>query len=302
MTGQRNLIILVIALIMGAAAVFLANGYFSGVEQRNAKIAEDLSLKLALVARVPLAYGDEVTAEKLRVVQWPASSMPEGAFSDIRAFSGATKRVALRPISVGEPILASKLSGPDGRATISALLPADKRAVALRISDVSGVAGFVMPGDSVDVLLTRQAAIGPGGGGEQITDMLVQNVPVIAVDQNSNDNAKDPMVGRTITLQVDPVQAQKLALGGQVGSLSLTLRNAADRTDAEVATVGVGDLRADAYPSGRSAVGYAPPVMASYVRRAGPRVRVARSVQQNVDTISIKVGKGLKVSSVEVVR
>lgn len=295
MSGQRNLIIILVAILMGAAAVFIANGYFSGVEQRNQKMAEDLSLKLVIVARVPLAYGDEVTADKLRVVQWPASSMPEGTFSDIRAFSGPARRVALRPIAIGEPVLSSKLAGPDGRASISALLPKDKRAVAMRVGDVSSVAGFVLPGDSVDILLTRQAPEDYAGNSGQITDVLMQNIRIIAVDQNSNDNAKDPAIGRTVTVEVDPVQAQKLALAAQVGSLSLALRNVTNREDADISTVGADDLRADLYPSGRPAASGPAP---AYVRRTVRPVR--RYVPKAADTISIRVGKGLKVTTVEV--
>jgi pilus assembly protein CpaB len=250
---------------------------------------------LVIVARVPLNYGDIITADKVKVVQWPASSMPEGTYNDIRAFSGSPQRVALRPILPGEPVLASKLAGPDGRATISALISKDKRAVAMRINDVAGVGGFVLPGDSVDVLLTRQDQVAPGGQAEQITDLLIPNVRVIAVDQNSNESSKDPVVGRTVTIEVDPVQAQKVALAGQIGSLSLALRNLANKDDADyVATVGLDDLRSDAYPSGR-------PAAAPTNSRPLPRYRaVRRVVSRASDTVSVKVGKGLKITTVEV--
>lgn len=299
MTAPRSLIVLVVAILMGAAAVFLINGYFSGVEQRNQKVAEDLSLKLVTVARVPLAFGDVITPDKVRLVQWPAGSVPAGTFPDIRAFSGSPQRVALRPIDPGEPILASKLAGPGGRATISALLPNDKRAVAIRLTDVAGVGGFVLPGDTVDVLLTRQAESGPGGVSNQITDLLLQHVRVIAIDQNSNENSKDPVVGRTVTVEVDTAQAQKLALAGQVGILSLALRNAADTDDPEAATVSIADLRADAVPSGRAS--YAPPVhiYRAPVRRAAAPAKTA-SVVRAADTMSIAVARGVKVSNVEV--
>lgn len=296
MLGQRNLIVILLALLMGAAAVFITNGYFSGVEKRNQEAAKDLDLKLVIVARVPLAYGDVVTADKVRLVQWPASSMPEGSFNDIRIFASGPQRVALRPITVGEPVLASKLAGPGGRATISSLLPKDKRAVALRVSDVAAVGGFVLPGDSVDVLVTRQEQTVIGGATEQITDLLVENVRVIAVDQNSNEASKDPVVGKTVTVEVDPVQAQKIALAGQVGTLSLTLRNTADRDNGEVATVGLNDLRADAYPGSapyRRPVSYAPSPAPRRTWTAQPRFKAP-------DLYNVKVGKGLTITTVEV--
>jgi pilus assembly protein CpaB len=296
--GQRNLIVLVAALVMGALAVYLANAYFSGVDKRNEKIAEQLNLNTVVAARVPLNYGDTLTADKLKVVQWPASSMPEGTFSDIRKLIAdpAGPRVALRPIAAGVPVLQPMLTGPGGRAVISATLPKDKRAVAIRVNDVAGVAGFVLPGDSVDVMLTRQPVVASGGQAEQVTDTIVENVRVIAADQNANDTSKDPQLSKTVTLEVDPVQAQKLALAGQVGTLSLALRNAANREFADARTVSVNDLSSSGYPFyGMPRMGAVPVVYRQPMR---PRFPVARQAS----ALNVTVGKGLKVSKVEVAR
>ncbi len=154
MTAQRNLIVLLVAILMGAAAVFLINGYFSGVEKRNEKVAQDLSLKLVTVARVPLAYGDIIPPDKVRLVQWPAGSVPAGTFSDIRAFSGSPQRVALRPIDPGEPILASSWPAPAAAPPFPRFCPTTSARLRMRLTDVAGVGGFVLPGDTVDVLLT----------------------------------------------------------------------------------------------------------------------------------------------------
>lgn len=294
MGGQRNLIIVLVALLMGALAVYLANTYFSGVEQRNEKLAQDLNLNSIVVARVPLRYGDQITADKLKLVQWPASSVPQGAFTDIRRLTADPEgaRVVLRPIENGEPILNAKLTGPGGRAVISATLPKDKRAFAIRVNDVAGVAGFVLPGDSVDVLLTRQPATEPGARAEQITEVVVQNVRVVAADQNADDASKDPQVSKTVTLEVDPVQAQKLALAGQVGQLSLALRNAANQeTSAATATMRVDDLALG------SPAPHATAVPAPYYR---PVRRVRAPAPRQPAGQSVIVGKGLSVTRVEV--
>ena len=244
MFANRNLLIIFIAAILGIAAVIIANSYLSGVETRQDKAAEEGRLVQIAVARVPMEYGTQITAENIRMVSWPATSMPAGAFQSLKGLYGQGEpRVALRPIEAGEPILPGKITGPGGRASISALLDPDMRAVAVRINDVAGVAGFVLPGDSVDVLITRQPKLeGESGETEQITDILMQNVRVIAIDQSPSEKNTDPVVGKTVTLAVDQQGAQKLALAGQVGSLSLALRNAADQNNFASSTVGTRDL------------------------------------------------------------
>jgi len=287
--------VVLIALVLGALAVYLANAYFTGLERKNEKVAEDLNLVAVVAANVPLNYGDQITADKLKLVQWPSSSVPAGAFNDIRALLSdpAGPRVALRPIEAGVPILGPMISGPGGRAVISAVLPRDKRAVAIRVNEVSGVGGFVAPGDSVDVLLTRQPTADGASSAEQITDTIIENVRVIATDQNANDASKDPQVSKTVTLEVDPIQAQKIALAGQIGQLSLSLRNVANRDPAETRTVTIADLGSGGYPFYTPA----PAQRSAPVYRAAPRATPARPAGPNVI-----VAKGLKVSTVEVSR
>ena len=290
---SRNFIVIAVAVVLGLFAVFLANSYFSGMEKRNERIAEDMNLVPVVTARVALNYGDPLTPETLRIVQWPAASVPVGAFKDIRQLTANPQgaRVALRPIEAGVPILAQMLTGPGGRAVISATLAVDKRAVAIRVNDVSGVAGFILPGDSVDVLLTRQP-LNSDGRDEQITDTIVENVRVIAADQNANDASKDPQVSKTVTLEVDPEQGQKLALAGQIGQLSLALRNAANRDAAEARTVGIADLS----PGGA----YVAPSRPTYTY--APVRRASAPAPSRPAAPSMLVGKGLQVSSVEVSR
>jgi pilus assembly protein CpaB len=243
---NRSMIALAFAILLGLAAVFIANSYLSGVEQQTEAV--DKTMVRVAVARVPLEYGTVISNENIKFVSWPRASLPEGTFpSTTGLVVPGAPRVALRPIEVNEPIMKSKLSGKGGRASISAVLPADKRAIAVRVGDVTGVAGFVLPGDSVDVFITRQVTDSTGDQTSQITDVLLQNVKVIAIDQNANDNANEPKVSKTATLEVDQVDAQKLVLGETVGSLSLALRNVANQETEPALTVSIDDLQDGAY-------------------------------------------------------
>ncbi len=243
MLANRNLLIVAIAAFIGIIAVILANSYLSGVEKKDATAAEQGRLVQIAVARVPLEYGATLTAENIRMVSWPSTSLPAGAFQSPKGLYGGDPRVVLRPIEAGEPILPGKITGFGGRASLSELLETDMRAVAVRINDVAGVAGFVLPGDRVDVLLTRTPKLdGEVGEVEPVTDILLQNVGVLAIDQSPNEKNTVPTVGKTATLSVDQQGAQKLALAGQVGTLSLALRNAQNQDDFASSTVGTRDL------------------------------------------------------------
>lgn len=242
MFANRNIIIIAIAAVLGIIAVIVANSYLSGVEDKRERAAEENRLVQIAVARVPMEYGTALTVENIRMVSWPATSMPAGAFQSTKALLGPEARVVLRPIEAGEPILPGKVTGPGGRASISALIDPDMRAVAVRISDVAGVAGFILPNDSVDVLLTRTPKTESEGQIDPITDVLLQNVRVIAIDQGANEKDNQPKVGKTATLLVDQEGAQKLALSSTVGSLSLALRNAVNQDVFMAQTVGTRDL------------------------------------------------------------
>lgn len=279
MLRRQTLIALGIALVLGLVAVFLANSYISRSEQEN--LAQGTS-KVA-VAAVPLTYGTDITADKVRFVDFPNSSIPPGSFRTIAQLTPEGKRrVALMNISVNEPILASKISVEGQGASIASLLPEGMRAATVRVNAVSGVAGFVQPNDSVDVLITRSL---PGGDrNTQVTDVLLQNIRVIAIDQQAKNADGSPKVARTATLEVTPIDAQKLALGESAGNLSLVLRKPGEANNPVVETVSLNDLRYNLYGGARypapATVGaYQPapprPVVAAAPRRPAPARRVA---------------------------
>jgi pilus assembly protein CpaB len=243
---RQTLIALGIALVLGLFAVYLVNTFLTSTEKRAA-VAEQGMTKVA-VAVVPLDYGVEITPDKIRFADYPLASVPPGSFRSLAELLPAGKRrVTLRPMLVNEPILATKITGEGQGASIAALLPDGMRAAAVRLNDVSGVAGFVQPNDSVDVLITRQQ---PGGDG-QLTDVLLQNIRVIATDQDAQGADGKPVVARTATLEVNPLDAQKLALGQQVGQLSLVLRKPGEEQNGPTAkTVSLSDLRYSLYGGG----------------------------------------------------
>jgi pilus assembly protein CpaB len=240
----RNGIVVGIAVILGLLVVYLANAFFSGVEQREQRQSQQLQLVQVLVASQPLEFGTVLTAQNTKLVGWPTGSLPQGAFKTPIGVVDNPRgpRVALLPIAVGEPILTTKISGIDGRASISALLPDGMRAVAVSVDAVTGVGGMITPGDVVDVLVTREMAGQDAGKKDQMTDIVLEKIRVIAIDQVADEKKTDPKVAKTATLEVDAVGAQKLALAQEVGTISLALRNVTSIEDGANMTVTQQDL------------------------------------------------------------
>jgi pilus assembly protein CpaB len=238
------MIALAVAVVLGLFAVFIANSYISGREQK----ADLTGTTKVAVAAVPLAYGTDITPDKIKFVDYPKASLPPGSFtSAAQLLPEGKKRFALMTISINEPVLASKISGEGQGASIAALLTDGMRAATVRINDVSGVAGFVQPNDSVDVLITRT----PPGGNQQFTDVLLQNVRVIAIDQEAKNSDGTPKLARTATFEVSPIDAQKLALAQEAGNLSLVLRKPGEANNPVVETVSNNDLRYNMYGGAR---------------------------------------------------
>ena len=269
---QQTVIALVVAVVLGLFAVYLANAYLGRGDEKVA--AAQMGTTKVAVAAIPLDYGSELTPDKVKFVDYPTTSLPTGAFSNYNQLAPqGKKRVVLRPIALNEAILANKLAGEGLGASIAYLLPDGMRAAAVRINDVSGVAGFIQPMDTVDVLITRQM---PGADGKQATDVLIQAVKVIAIDQDAQGADGKPIVAKTATLEVNPMDAQKLALAQNVGSLSLVLRKPGENQDlGRVATVSLNDLRYSYY-------GGASSIPAAANTNSAPRATVAVAPRRTV--------------------
>jgi pilus assembly protein CpaB len=214
----NNVIILFLAIVMGGIAAFLARNW---IESHSRALAAGDSAGTIVVAAQPLGFGAEVNPDSITEIPWMAKSLPNGAFVAREDLLKDGRRVVLSPVERGEPILRSKITGPGQRALLSALLEEGKRAVTLRVDDVRGVAGFILPGDFVDVVLIAED--GPPRR-ENYSEILLQHLKVLAVDQLASERQEQPTVAKAVTIEVTPEQAQKLLLATNIGKLSLILR------------------------------------------------------------------------------
>lgn len=225
---QRSLISLIVGGILALVAIGGLTYYLRTTQNPAASAGPSIDVGNVVVATAPLPFGTHVSRDQLSVVAWPTSSMPADAFHSVEeVFAGSQgfDRIVLKPIDKGEPLLKSRISGFGAKATLSRQVPVGMRAVSIRIDDVSGVAGFILPGDRVDVMLTRRMEATSTDSG-LVTDVILQNVQVLGIDQLSDQDREKPVVARTATVAVTPEDAQKLALAQQAGTLGLALRNA----------------------------------------------------------------------------
>jgi pilus assembly protein CpaB len=239
------------AVLFGLLAVFLAQTWLNSqadarMKSLDAQRKAPAPERTIVVANRALRFGDELNATALREQPWPGDALPAGAFGKIADLTAA-KRVVLMPIDVNEAVLASKITGPGQRATLSAVLADGMKAVTIRVNDVGGVAGFVLPGDHVDVLLTRQ-----GEKNTASTDVVIEDTPVLAIDQVADERTDKPSVVKAITLEVNVTDGQKIALASTVGTLSLLLRKAGELADGDTRRVTSGDLGKPTEPTPNS--------------------------------------------------
>ena len=184
-----------------------------------------------VVAANDLQVGSKIEDRDVRVVRLPAESLPEGVFHSKTRVVG---RGVVLPVSRGEFILPSKVAGENAGSGMPALIPPGMRAVSVRVNEVVAVAGFVVPGTRVDVLLTGN----PGGNSENQTTTVLENIAVLAAGQKLERNAAgEPQSVPVITLLVSPEDAQKLTLASQEGRIQLALRNPLDTTQQKLPAV-----------------------------------------------------------------
>lgn len=274
----RTVATFAVAIFLGIIAVVLTRGYISSVGQRGAAgPVAPAGMVPVVVAAQPMDRGVVLDAAHLKVVSFPADGAPASAFHAISDLTGAKdqQRLALRSMVANEPVLASNVSGPGGKLNLSGTVAAGMRAVSLRSTDVTGVGGFVLPGDRVDVLLTRSPN-GNNSNTNTVTQILAENVRVLGVDQSASEEADKPVVSKAITVEVTPDQAQAISLGQSVGTVSLTLRHVADDSPLARKSMSVSDL------------GPAPKKAAS--GPAAPAIRVVRGTEASRFTLGVASG------------
>lgn len=221
MRRGSSLAILLIALLLGGVAAFLARNW---LESHSHPVASEDDTTI-VVAKGPMAFGATIAASDVREIHWPAGARPDGAFSTVDELLKDGRRVVLSPFVRDEPIVASKVSAPNGRASLSTVIEPGKRAVTVAVDDVRGVAGFIFPGDFVDVALTRTNS---NTGPQDYSEVVLQHVKVLAIDQIAGERQERPTVAKAVTLEVTPEEALKILLATNVGRLSLILRQPAE--------------------------------------------------------------------------
>jgi pilus assembly protein CpaB len=236
------------AVVFGLLAVFIAQSWLSNqaaMQARNQNGNERVTPdKTIVVAAQPLRYGAELSAAMLKEVSWSGDAVPAGAFHKVADVLKSGRRIVLASIEPNEPLLSLKITGPGQRATLSSLVRDGMKAVTIRVNDVEGVGGFVLPGDHVDVVLTRNKS-----GTAPTSEVVLQNTRVLAVDQLADDRATKATVSKSVTLEVDTVDAQKVWLAASVGNLSLLLRKAGETADTKTRQISLKDLAGELFSS-----------------------------------------------------
>jgi pilus assembly protein CpaB len=231
MKNKRAITVMAVAIALGLAAVLFASRWLlnqpGGSSGRIAVAAADISL------------GQRLTPEMFKLAEWPADSVPKGAFTDPQKLSG---RVLKSNLLMGEPVSEIKLAPAGTLGGLSALITEGKRAITVRVNDVIGVAGFALPGNYVDIIVSTQKDAAPGSDlrEQSISKIVLERILVLAVAQEVNRDETKPKVVNAVTLEVTPEQAEKLDLARSVGTLSLALRNQVDPQSA--ATLGATKL------------------------------------------------------------
>lgn len=233
MNRSRMLPVLIVALLAGGALAFGTYNYLQNVPVKTVTVPT----KRVVVANADLPLGSELRSDDLKTIEWPASAAPEGSFEDAKALIG---RGLISSIVRHEPILPGKLSSKEAGSGLPPIIPTGKRAMSVRVNEVIGVAGYVLPGTRVDVIATQAS-----NRGEDMTSKVVlSNVQVLTAGTRVEHDTKEnkPMQVTVVTLVVTPEEAEKLTLASTEGKIQLALRNPLDLESPETPGIRPGML------------------------------------------------------------
>jgi pilus assembly protein CpaB len=226
MKNKRALVVMAVAILFGLAAVIFASRWL--LNQPGSASGR------IVVAAADISLGQRLRADMFKLAEWPSGSVPKGAFTDPQSLDG---RVLKANMLMGEPLVEARLAPAGTQGGLSAVITEGKRALTVRVNDVIGVAGFALPGNYVDIIVSTQKEAAPNQNGHEqsISKIVLERILVLAVAQEVNRDDTKPKVVNAVTLEVTPEQAEKLDLARSVGTLSLALRNQVDpastRTD-----------------------------------------------------------------------
>jgi len=227
MRAGSNLLVLLLALIMGGVAAFLARDWLIS---HASPTTEAEPMGSVVVASEAIKFGGTLGNDNLAEMAWPSKTIPENTFAHVQDLTKDGSRVALTSFVRNEPIVAAKVTGPGQRASLSTTIESGKRAVTIAVDDVRGVAGFIFPGDYVDVALTRSTS-STGDDQRDFSEVVLQHVKVLAIDQSAGERQEKPTIAKAVTVEVTSEQALKVLLASNSGRLSLILRHAAEDPD-----------------------------------------------------------------------
>jgi len=211
MFRKRGLILVTLSLVLGLSAAMVARGWVA--DQTN---KEKANVATIVAATMAIPFGTKVEERHLKIIEMPKDSVPPGSFT---LKEEVVDKVAMQPIVAGEILMKVRFVEQGEGSTLAALVDKNMRAVTVRVDDVIGVAGFLLPGNRVDVVAARRE------GRRAITDTILRNIEVLAIDQQATSTESEAVIVRAVTLQVTPEQAEILVRGREEGSIQLTLRN-----------------------------------------------------------------------------
>ena len=222
MTRPKAVIVVsIFALVFAGVAAWLTYGYL----QKEMNSAQAVQPQKIVVAASDIPIGATIKQPQLRETSWPKDSIPPGSSQLTQTVVG---RIAIRPITKGDAVTEQKLkpkSGAPGSGFMTYVVPQGHRAVTVAVNEVAGVAGFVTPNDRVDVVLTTPL---PGVDKENVSKIILENIPILATGQVTDQKEGKPVVVPTVTMDLSPANAEKLVLSASKGSLQLLLRNITD--------------------------------------------------------------------------
>src|SRR5947209_10686579 len=230
--NTARIIVLMIALSAGGVAVYLASGLTNNSEPKE-PVAQ-LPTVDVLVAKSDISLGQTVGPEEMQWQTWPASTASNTFIRRNQRPEATTQiagSIARSPFIAGEPIREPKLVKGNGSGFMAAILPAGMRAISTEISPETGAGGFILPNDRVDVILSRREKNPTRANAPDavVSEVILPNVRVLAIDQAPKEkDGQNSVVGKTVTLELRPEQAETLARARQTGTLSLALRSIAD--------------------------------------------------------------------------
>jgi pilus assembly protein CpaB len=225
MRNTRGLLMIVLAVVAGLAAMTLATRWLS--------MQSTIATNQVAVAAADISVGQPIGPDQIRIVEWPAGSVPSGAFHSKEVLKD---RVARTNLLRDEPIVEAKLAPKGTRGGLSAVIADGKRAITVRVNDVVGVAGFALPGNYVDVIVnTRDERGDKRDRDDMVSKIVLEKILVLAVAQEASRDETKPKVVNAVTLEVSPEEAEKIDLARSVGTLSLVLRNQVDPDDVKTA-------------------------------------------------------------------